>query len=96
MTPMKLEPKTLSDMLQNGFCAIPKFLDRETLHTLRDYYDKILNQEISLGKNDRLLGGAMRQVMVPSKSIAYFKENPAVRSGLEVAQQIFGGRKAEP
>ena len=72
---------------ENGFLCIERLIDAQTVETLRDYYDRILRREIRIG-GDRMLGGLVRQVMVPSVELAFFRDNPALRTGGEVARQL--------
>ncbi len=77
-----------------GFIAIPRLLDAQTLTSLQEYYDKIVRHEIEL-PGDRQLGGVTRQVMNPSKHIPYFLSNPAVKSGIHISSQILGTSNVE-
>jgi ectoine hydroxylase-related dioxygenase (phytanoyl-CoA dioxygenase family) len=83
----EVTPQFAAGFQENGYAFLPQFLDGQTLATLRDYYDKIVAREIDL-PGDRHLGGVTRQVIGPSRHIAFFRENPAVQAGLAIAKQL--------
>ena len=84
---MQLTAEQVQSFRDDGFLRIEAMLDLETVETLRDYYDNVLRGDIAID-GDRLLGGLIRQVMVPSQQIDYFRENPALSAGREIAQQL--------
>jgi ectoine hydroxylase-related dioxygenase (phytanoyl-CoA dioxygenase family) len=86
---MLLSVKEVGEFKANGFIAISEFIDSDTVSQLRDYYDRILRREIEL-PGDRMLGDVIRQVMIPSRSLDYFRANPALQSGKEIAAQVLG------
>ena len=78
----------LEQLHDRGFAAWPEFIDSPTVATIRDYYDKILTREIVI-PGDRMLGSKIRQVMSPHATLDYFRENPAVERGKQVAREVF-------
>lgn len=76
---------------EQGFLAIDRFIDGDTVATLRDRYDAILRGEVDMGADFRMLGGITRQVMYPAEHIEYFADNPAVRRATAVAAQLLPG-----
>ncbi|HEY0007652.1 MAG TPA: phytanoyl-CoA dioxygenase family protein [Tepidisphaeraceae bacterium] len=89
--PLEVLPAAqVAQLRSDGYTAVDHFLDAETLKTLRDFYDKIVNGEIKL-PGDRQLGGVTRQVMHPRLAIDFFKDNPGLRRGLAIASQVLGG-----
>ncbi len=77
----------ISSFRENGFLAIDEFIDAPTVATLRGYYGRILTGELRI-PGDRMLGGLVRQVMVPSAELEYFRDNPALKAGREVARLL--------
>ncbi len=77
-----------TELEESGFTTWNSFIDPTTLETLRDYYDKILNKEITV-PGDRMLGSKIRQVMSPHSAIDYFRDNPAVERAKAVAREVF-------
>jgi ectoine hydroxylase-related dioxygenase (phytanoyl-CoA dioxygenase family) len=74
---------------RDGFCVLERFCDEQTLGSLREAYDEILDREVEAA-GDRMLGGITRQVMLPSTSHPAFDRNPAVRVGIHIGRQLFG------
>jgi ectoine hydroxylase-related dioxygenase (phytanoyl-CoA dioxygenase family) len=85
---MLLSSNQAEQFKNNGFTVVPQLIDQATVEESRHYYNQILEKEIDL-KSDRMLGGIIRQVMIPSKFLAYFRDNPALNAGKEIACQIF-------
>src|SRR5437879_5599420 len=95
-TPARL-PLTDADVAsfeRNGFLAIERLADGETVARLGELYDAILRKEIDLGENDRLLGDLTRQVMNPSAHHSFFADNPALRAGKEIGRRLLPGDPA--
>lgn len=88
-----ITPVFAADFEAKGFASVPRFLDGETLATLRSYYDRIVSREVEL-PGDRHLGGVTRQVMVPSRHLDFFRDNPAVRRGLAMAKHLLHADEA--
>jgi hypothetical protein len=72
---------------QDGFLVLDRFLDDQTLESLRTGYDDILSRKVQAA-GDRELGKITRQVMMPSQAHPDFDDNPAVRSALQLAQRL--------
>lgn len=90
------QPRTLSAEQINrwhadGFLVLDRFVDDETVHSLRAAYDDVLAHRTDMaGSDDRDLGGLTRQVMLPHRAHPTFDANPAIDSGLAMAAQLLG------
>ena len=76
----------------DGFLVLERFIDDDTLSTLRGAYDDILSREVEAA-GDRMLGGVTRQVMLPSSAHPAFDRNPVVRKGVHIGRQLFGTKE---
>jgi ectoine hydroxylase-related dioxygenase (phytanoyl-CoA dioxygenase family) len=74
---------------QDGFLAIERLVDEDTLQALRDAYDDVLERDVP-ARGDRMLGGITRQVMMPSTAHPVFDANPAIDEATEIATDVFG------
>ena len=83
----QLSTEQIRSFREKGFLRIERMIDPETIDTLRHYYERLLRHEIKVD-GDRMLGGLIRQVMVPSREIEYFRNNPALNAGREIARQL--------
>jgi ectoine hydroxylase-related dioxygenase (phytanoyl-CoA dioxygenase family) len=73
---------------RDGFLVLDAFVDEETLASLREAYDAIIEKDVEAA-GDRMLGGMTRQVMIPSAAHPTFDRNPVVKRGIDIARQIF-------
>ncbi len=73
---------------RDGFLVLDRFVDDETLGSLREAYDAIIDKDVE-ASGDRMLGGLTRQVMIPSNAHPTFDRNPVVKRGLQIAEQLF-------
>jgi ectoine hydroxylase-related dioxygenase (phytanoyl-CoA dioxygenase family) len=74
---------------RDGFLILERLVDARTLADLRTAYDDILSGRVAV-PGDRMLGQITRQVMAPSSAHPTFDDNPAVRTGMRLARQLFG------
>ena len=73
----------------DGYLVLDQFLDADTLASLRDAYDEVIDRSVAAA-GDRMLGGITRQVMIPSAAHPAFDRNPAVRDAIRIGRQLFG------
>jgi hypothetical protein len=72
-----------------GFGVVERFVDEDTLETLRAAYDDIIDRRV-LARGDRHLGGIIRQVKNAWRDHPAFDANAAVERGLELGRALFG------
>lgn len=86
---MRLTDEQQADYGRDGFMAIDRLVDDDTLDALRCAYDDVLARDVPTG-GDRMLGGITRQVMMPSTAHSTFSANAAVDSAMQLAAGVFG------
>jgi ectoine hydroxylase-related dioxygenase (phytanoyl-CoA dioxygenase family) len=86
----ELTPEQIERFKRDGFLSIPRLVDEEALNVLRAEYDRFINGEIECGKDNRLFGGLIHQVMYPSRYSAVIRDNQAMRTAKGIATQLSG------
>lgn len=83
-------PDAATRFHRDGYLCIDRFLPDDTLAAARTAYDEVISGEVR-ARQDRLLGGLIRQVRSPSTDHPYFVDNDAVTLGRGLAAFLFGG-----
>jgi len=81
---------------RDGFAAIPHLADRATVAALGAVYDAMLSGEIDASPTDNPLGMITRQIMLPSRYHALFRDNQALAAGRELARALLGVDAPDP
>jgi hypothetical protein len=81
---------------RDGFLAIPRLADAETVAQIGAVYDDMLNGAIDVTPTDNPLGRITRQIMMPSAYHAIFRNNLALEAGREIAVALLGVREPRP
>ena len=75
---------------RNGFLAIPRLADDETVAAVGAVYDDMLSGKIDVSPTDNPLGRITRQIMMPSNYHPLFRKNRALDAGHEIARALLG------
>lgn len=86
---MQLTTEQHASYERDGFLAIDRLVDDDTIAALRSAYDELLERDVPT-EGDRMLGGITRQLMMPSMAHSTFASNAAVDAALEIASGVFG------
>jgi ectoine hydroxylase-related dioxygenase (phytanoyl-CoA dioxygenase family) len=86
---MRLSDGQLRRYDEDGFVAIDRLIDDDTVAELREAYDEILNRH-GLARADEMLGGRIRLITWPAATHATFADNAALAVLGEVADQVLG------
>jgi hypothetical protein len=74
---------------QDGFLAIDRLIDDDTVAKLREAYGDVLNRRVQ-APADQMLGGRVRVITWPAATHAAFGDNPALAVLRELADQVLG------
>jgi ectoine hydroxylase-related dioxygenase (phytanoyl-CoA dioxygenase family) len=85
---VQLTDEQVARFREDGYLVIGQLIGQETVEKLRIAYDEILEGKV-VSPQDRMLGGATRQVLNPSEVHPVFDSNPAVDAGMEIMNQVF-------
>jgi hypothetical protein len=88
------DPTSADHFLSRGFLAIDQFLTADLLHDASVAYDEVISGAVR-ARQDRMLGGIIRQVRSPSTDHPFFVDNDAVAAGRRLAAHLFGGEPAD-
>lgn len=88
-TPPIVTDEQIRAFREDGFLAIPRLVDDDTVARLRDAYDEFLVSDVG-GQDNRKLGGVVRQIMYPHSHHPYFADNPARDAAYQVACALMG------
>jgi ectoine hydroxylase-related dioxygenase (phytanoyl-CoA dioxygenase family) len=81
----------IAQFRRDGFVRIPRLVDAATVAELRDAYDTLIERGATgAGTRDSRLGGLTRQIVYPERSHPLFRDNAALRAGLEAARALCG------
>ena len=86
---MRLTDEQVAKYHADGFLVIGRLVDDGTLDKLRAAYEDLLDGRVT-SPEDRLLGGATRQILNPSNVHPVFDSNPAVDAATEIMDQLWG------
>jgi hypothetical protein len=81
---------------RDGFLAIPRLADAETVRAIGAVYDDMLSGAIDVTPTDNPLGRITRQIMVPSVYHPIFRDNPALNAAREIAVALLGVPEPKP
>lgn len=81
---------------RDGFLAIPRLVDDETVAELRAVYDDMLGGKIDVSATDNPLGRITRQIMIPSQYHPLFRQNRALDAAREIAGDLLGVAEPKP
>lgn len=84
----KTKRKIVEEFDQDGFAVIPNLVSQQSLNSMVNAYDDLLEGKIDCGVYDRDLGGLTRQVMMPHLLHPAFRENEAVTQARELAVEL--------
>lgn len=84
------DPTSVEDFRDSGFLAIERFLQPALLDEVRVAYDEVISGQVR-ARQDRMLGGIIRQVRSPSTDHPFFVDNDAIVLGRRLAAHLFGG-----
>ncbi|WP_436794992.1 phytanoyl-CoA dioxygenase family protein [Actinospongicola halichondriae] len=90
--PRPLSADDVESFAREGFLGVPALVGPDDLATLRSACDDVLDAGDSDG--DRLLGGLIRQVVLPHQAHPTFADNAALSAGIDIAKQLFGKDEA--
>lgn len=76
----------------DGFVAVGALADPVALEAVRRACDEVLSRRVA-ASGDRLLGGRIRQVVLPHQDHPVFDANPVLDAGLEVARRLLGSER---
>jgi hypothetical protein len=85
-----MDETIVEEFRRDGFLAIPRLADAETVARLGEVYDAMLRREIDVSATDNPLGMITRQIMMPSKYHAVFRDNAALEGAREIAKSLLG------
>ena len=88
------DPDAAPRFHRDGYLCIDRLLDDRLLDEARTAYDQVISGEVQ-ARQDRLLGGLIRQVRSPSTDHPYFVDNDAVTLGRRLAATLFGGEPSD-
>lgn len=86
---MRLSKERLRRYGADGFLAIDRLTDRDTLAQLREAYSDIVHRHVEVAA-DAMLGGRIRVITSPSAMHAVFDNNLALAGLREIADQVLG------
>jgi hypothetical protein len=81
---------------RDGFLSFPELVDLATVERIGAVYDAMLDGRIDASETDNPLGMVTRQIMVPSRYDAVFRDNPALDAGREIARALLGAAEPVP
>lgn len=84
-----LTPEEVTRFWDDGFLSVPRLVDDDEVHRLRQAYDDIIDFRVA-SPTDRNLGGITRQVLVPSMVHPVFDHNGAIETAREIMSDLFG------
>ena len=84
---MNLNDEQVDSFRRNGFLQIDRMIEPAAVELLRNDYQKLLSRDVE-AEGDRMLGGLIRQIMVPSRELDTFRDNPALEAGREIAKRL--------
>lgn len=86
---MRLSRERLRRYERDGFSAIDRLIDDDTVGELREAYAEIVDGRAQVAAND-MLGDRIRVITWPSATHAVFNDNRALPELCEVADQVLG------
>jgi ectoine hydroxylase-related dioxygenase (phytanoyl-CoA dioxygenase family) len=75
---------------RDGFLAIPRLADDDTVAEIGAVYDDMLSGKIDVSATDNPLGRITRQIMMPSTYHPLFRKNKALETAREIASALLG------
>jgi Phytanoyl-CoA dioxygenase (PhyH) len=86
---MRLSDGQLRRYDEDGFLAIDRLIDDDTVAELREAYGDVLNPRVE-APADQMLGGRIRVITWPAAAHSAFGDNPALAVMRELADQVLG------